>query len=161
MWGLLCYLINTVSMNPTDVFTRRKGPAELSLHSSISFCLTFASGQQLGSVDSNGSITYTPPTHTHTNTQVTGKTIQRGDDWWSVYEKHTAMCNDNRPGGAFVTWAILSSHWSHMLLKEMEQCAGWTLHWSHITAAHPHFFESNSIRQSWKELAFAGIALRE
>lgn len=155
-----CSLIN-LSMNPTDVFTRRNGPAEFSLHSSISCCLTFASGQQLGSLDSNGSITYTTHTRTHTR-EVTVKTIQRGDDWWSVYEKHTVMCNDNQPGGAFMTWDILSSRWSHMLLKEMEQCAAWTPTLeSCYSCSSSFFYWSNSIRQSWKEWAFTGMALRE
>lgn len=55
-----------VLMNPGDLFTSKKGPAELSLQSLISCCLVFSSGQRLGSLDSNGSIAYRQ-THTHTH----------------------------------------------------------------------------------------------
>lgn len=50
------------------LFTSIKGPAELSLHSFMICCLVFSSGQQLGSLDSKGSITYK-------HTQVDGNII--------------------------------------------------------------------------------------
>lgn len=47
----------------TNLFTSKKGPAELSLHSLIICRRLHSSGQRWGSLDSNGSMTYT---HTHT-----------------------------------------------------------------------------------------------
>lgn len=59
------HIIVSNKVATVGVFTSKKSPAELSLHSVINLCLLIWSGHRRGSLDSNGSITCT---HTHART---------------------------------------------------------------------------------------------
>lgn len=139
-----------------DIFTSRKSPAELSLHSVISCCLLISSGQRLGSLDSNGSITYA---HTHTRTIV--KTIERR---WLMICLWSTQWGGGTIGHVPARWhaAALSHPSDHTWCwKETTQCAGrGTAPESRYICSSSIFISSNLIRQS-EELDFVGTASRE
>lgn len=114
-----------------ELFTSKNGPAELSLHSLISCCLVNSSGQRLGSLDSNGSITCKDP---HTETQRKNNLDQR----WTRIEAghHKRSPDDSSPSsGSMINHVLPPTNYICCSLKTYHSI--WWLKYSEVNK-HPH-----------------------